>query len=96
MILNQAANILLGQTTVQAVYSKLEQVWPSGGTVDERYYYTLDENDNASLLYYYGDNTSINMPAELNGNAITKISDTCHSYDGIASITIPDGVTEIQ
>lgn len=92
MILNEAINVYLGQETAQAVYSKQELIWPSN---DVSYYFTI-ENNNANLLYYYGGKKSIKMGSQINGYDIKIISDTCHSYDEITSIKIPDGVTEIQ
>ena len=92
MILNDAINVCLGQETAQAVYSRQELIWPSN---DVSYYFTV-ENNNANLLYYYGNKSTIKMGQQIDGYDIKIISDTCHSYDEITSIKIPDGVTEIE
>lgn len=64
---------------------------------DTNYLYIVDENDNAILVMYRGNNTVIKTPAEIDGHPVVGIMSTCYNYNtNITSITIRDGVEVID
>jgi len=64
---------------------------------DTNYVYTVDENDNATLVMYKGTNTVITTPRKIDNHPVVGITSTCYSYNtNITSITIRDGVKVID
>lgn len=104
MILNNATDIKLGQVTAQAVYSRLELVWPSGGGGTDSYIYEYldpshpDESD-IRLTYYTGDKRNPTIPTTygIYNNNVVAVAGYCFSGDStITSATIEAGVTQIE
>lgn len=64
---------------------------------DTDYIWTLDGNNDVTLIYYTGRRTSIKVPTMMEGHPVKYISSIC--YDGlnfIQSVTIPEGVITID
>lgn len=64
--------------------------------------YKLDSNNNATITSYYGDNSEIIIPSNIDGYKVTKIGD--HAFDEnrnstngkiLTNIKIEEGITEI-
>lgn len=63
---------------------------------DTDYVWSIDANNDVTLIYYTGQRSNIIVPTMMEGNPVKYISAIC--YDGldfIQSVTIPEGVTTI-
>lgn len=64
---------------------------------DTDYLYQIEEDDSATLIYYYGNNTDIKVPKNIDGHAVKRIAVSCYDYNSnIVSIKIPDGIVSID
>ena len=58
--------------------------------------YTVDDNGNATITGYAGNNGVVTIPAKLDGHPVTRIGeDAFRQMDRLTSVTIPNGVTSI-
>ena len=71
----------------------------SGAVEDTNYIYTVDTNNDATLIYYLGDNTNIKVPTRIGDNneyTVKYIAATCYNYNNtLLSVTIPEGIVSI-
>ena len=66
-------------------------------TEDTDYLYQIEEDNSATLIYYYGNNTDITVPKSIDGHTVKRIAVSCYDYNSnIISIKIPDGVVSID
>lgn len=62
----------------------------------ENDYVTITDSDGTNVLYYKGTSNKPEIPTTLNGSAVKTISATAFNYSTINSVSIPDGVIEIE
>lgn len=63
---------------------------------DTNYLWYLDENDELTLVYYYGTYQNVKVPKQIEGHTVRYIAATCYNYNqNILSITIPEGIMTI-
>lgn len=61
------------------------------------YVYTLNDNNEASLVEYYGEEESITLPEKLDGKTVVGISEDIFQYNSnIKELTIPDNYKKIS
>ena len=61
------------------------------------YIWTLDSNNDVTLIYYTGQRTSIKVPTMMEGHPVKYISAICYAgLNFIQSVTIPEGVITID
>ncbi len=53
------------------------------------------KNGTATLTAYTGDATEVNVPAEIDGYAVTALGDSMFKDSGVTSVTLPASVTSI-
>ena len=79
-------------------------VWAASGVslstvsaaAGDSYNYTTLEDGTLSITGYTGSEANLTIPAELDGVAVTSISENAfQSKTGIVSVTIPEGITQI-
>lgn len=64
---------------------------------DTDYIWTVDSNNDATLIYYVGNKRSIKVPTTIGGYPVKYIAPTCYAdLDFVTSAVIPEGVTEIN
>ena len=64
---------------------------------DTDYIWTLDSNNDVTLIYYIGDKRNVKVPTMMEGNPVKYISAVCYNgLDFIQSVTIPEGVITID
>ena len=57
--------------------------------------YNLLEDGTAEITAYTGSSAEIDIPASIEGNAVSRIGPDCFSGSGLIKVVIPDGVTSI-
>ena len=63
----------------------------------QKYGYKDDGNGGKIISMYYGSETSVNIPSEVNGKKVTGIGEYAFTNNSkVVSITIPEGVTYID
>lgn len=61
------------------------------------YVYTLNDNNEASLVEYYGEEESVTLPETLDGKTVVDISeDILKNNNSVKKITVPDSYKEIS
>ena len=55
--------------------------------------YIYNDNDSVCVTGYYGENTSIEIPTEIDGIAVTSIDEYFSCDDDVTDITVPDSIT---
>ncbi len=61
------------------------------------YVYTLNDDNEASLVEYYGEEESVTLPETLDGKAVVDISEDIFQYNNnIKELTIPDSFKKIS
>ena len=55
--------------------------------------YIYNDDDTLNITGYYGADTSIEMPTEIDGVSVTGIDEYFSCDDGVTDITVPDGVS---
>lgn len=66
------------------------------GTPIEEFDYEVLGGETVSITGYSGEETDIDIPAEIDGKAVVRIGDGAfYDCDSITSVVIPDGVTSI-
>ena len=61
------------------------------------YVYTLNDNNEASLVEYYGEEESVTLPETLDGKAVVDISEDIFRYNNnLKELTIPDSFKKIS
>lgn len=63
---------------------------------DADWQYELNENDDAVITGYIGDNTIVAVPSMLGGHTVTSIGSDVFTDDPITNINIPDSVVNID
>ena len=59
------------------------------------YQYALLDDGTAEITAYWGCAEAVQIPAELGGKPVTRIGERAFEYRTFASVTIPEGVTDI-
>lgn len=60
------------------------------------YQYAVQEDGTAEIMGYYGEETDLKLPAELDGHAVTAIGEKAfYQNNSLTSVVIPEGVTVI-
>lgn len=59
------------------------------------YYYRLLGDGTVEIMHYYGSDTEVTIPSEIDGKAVTVICGGAFSYSNLTSVKIPDSVTNI-
>ena len=71
----------------------------SGAVEDKNYIWTYNSNNEATLIYYLGDNTNIKVPTHIGDHdeyVVKYIAATCYNYNtNLLSVTIPEGIVSI-
>ena len=68
-----------------------------GEAFDTAYIWTVNSNQEATLLYYIGNKQVIKVPPKIGGYDVKYIAPTCYNgLNFIKSISIPEGVIAIQ
>lgn len=63
---------------------------------DTNYIYTVDSNNEATLVLYYGDSTKLRVPTIIDGYPVRHIACTCYNYNTqIETVIIPEGIVSI-
>ena len=73
-----------------------DEVSGTGELSEEGFQYGALEDGTLEIIGYYGSDTSVVVPAEINGKAVTRIGDDAFaSCRDLTSIELPDGLTSI-
>lgn len=63
---------------------------------DTNYIWSLDENDDVTLLFYLGQYSNIKVPKQIEGHPVKYIAPSCYNYNTrLISVNIPDGIITI-
>lgn len=63
---------------------------------NSQYTYSIDTDNNITILKYAGSDTDLTIPDSINGHKVKYIGDNAfENCSGISKITIPEGVTKI-
>lgn len=63
---------------------------------DTNYIWSLDENDDVTLLFYLGQYSNIKVPTQIEGHPVKYIAPSCYNYNTrLISVNIPDGIISI-
>lgn len=63
---------------------------------DTNYVWTLDENNDVTLIYYLGKYPNIKVPTVIDGHPVKYIAPTCYNYNELLlSVNIPEGIISI-
>ena len=65
------------------------------GIADGEYYYCITENNEATVGAYYGDEKNVEIPEQIQGAPVVRISGTFASNEYLESVKLPENLKEI-
>lgn len=65
------------------------------GIADGEYYYCITKNNEATIGAYYGSEKNVEIPEQIQGAPVVRISGTFASNEYLESVTLPENLKEI-
>lgn len=65
------------------------------GIYDSEYYYCITKNNEATLGAYYGDEKNVEIPEQIQGASVVRVSGTFYYDEDLESIKLPESLSEI-
>lgn len=65
------------------------------GIYDSEYYYCITKNNEATLGAYYGDEKNVEIPEQIQGALVVRVSGTFYYDEDLESIKLPESLSEI-
>uniref|UniRef100_UPI0025F393B2 leucine-rich repeat domain-containing protein n=1 Tax=uncultured Ruminococcus sp. TaxID=165186 RepID=UPI0025F393B2 len=88
---------VFGGTALPAAVSSFDTAVTANADVFGDFSYRLLDDGTVEITRYYGSDTEVKVPAEIDGKAVSSINYTAFNHrSSLTSITIPDSVTSIN